>query len=130
MIFPVTVVRLTFMTGMFAGVLALTDSSFATDDLQKTRYTPARQSIAIVSNGIVTSSILNGPNGLEVSSNAPGMITIASGSQALNLHGDYVTLSGDVAFAPGATPGVTITVNRQGGYTVVLDIPTESDLGQ
>jgi hypothetical protein len=79
---------------------------------------------------MITSSILNGPSGLEVSSNAPGMITVASGSHALSLRGDYVTLSGDVALAPVATPGVTVTPNAEGGYTVVLDIPLEVDLGR
>jgi hypothetical protein len=107
-----------------------TEAALAKDDVQKTSYTPNRQSFAIVSNGIVTSRILSSPNGLEVSSNAPGMITVASGSFAVSLRGDYVTLTGDVALAPVATPGVTVTANPEGGYTVVLDIPMEADLGR
>jgi DNA/RNA endonuclease YhcR with UshA esterase domain len=87
-------------------------------------------SIAIVSNGIVTSMIANGTGGLEISSNAPGMITVSSGSHSVSLRGDYVTLSGAVTLAPGATPGVTVTPNEQGGYTVILDPPTEFDLGK
>src|SRR5438132_4302676 len=80
-------------------------------------------SVAIVSNGMVTSMIANGAGGLEISSNAPGMITISSGSNSVSLRGDYVTLSGVVTLAPGATPGVTVTPNEQGGYTVILDPP-------
>jgi len=114
-----------FATGL--AFIAVADASFAKDDLQKANFA---RFMTIVSNGIVTSTILNGPDGLEVSSNAPGMITIASGSQAISLRGDYVTLSGDVAFAPVATPGVTVTANAAGGYTVVLDIPIEADLGR
>jgi hypothetical protein len=87
-------------------------------------------SVAIVSNGMVTSMIANGAGGLEISSNAPGMITISSGSNSVSLRGDYVTLSGAVTLAPGATPGVTVTPNEQGGYTVILDPPTEFDLGK
>jgi DNA/RNA endonuclease YhcR with UshA esterase domain len=87
-------------------------------------------SVAIVSNGMVTSMIANGAGGLEISSNAPGMITISSGSNSVSLRGDYVTLSGVVTLAPGATPGVTVTPNEQGGYTVILDPPTEFDLGK
>jgi hypothetical protein len=87
-------------------------------------------SVAIVSNGMVTSMIANGAGGLEISSNAPGMITISSGSNSVSLRGDYVTLSGAVTLAPGATPGVTVTPNQQGGYTVILDPPTEFDLGK
>ncbi|HXZ45892.1 MAG TPA: hypothetical protein VEH02_04095 [Pseudolabrys sp.] len=106
---------------------AITDAGLAKDDLHKARYA---QFAAIVSNSVVTFTIPNGPNGLEVSSNAPGMITVVSGSHAISLRGDYVTLSGDVAFAPVATPGVTVTANAEGGYTVILDIPMEADLGR
>jgi hypothetical protein len=87
-------------------------------------------SVAIVSNGMVTSMIANGAGGLEISSNAPGMITISSGSNSVSLRGDYVTLSGAVTLAPGATPGVTVTPNEQGGNTLILDPPTEFDLGK
>ena len=130
MIFHVTGVRPTLVRTMLAAGLAfiaVTDVGLAKDDLFKTNY---GRSFAVVSNGIVTSTILNGPTGLEVSSNAPGMITVASGSHAISLRGDYVTLSGDVALAPVATPGVTVTANAAGGYTVVLDIPMEADLGR
>jgi hypothetical protein len=107
--------------------IAVTDAGLAKDNVHKANYA---RSFAIVSNGIVTSTILNGPTGLEVSSNAPGMITVASGSHAISLRGDYVTLSGDVALAPVATPGVTVTANAAGGYTVVLEVPMDADLGR
>jgi len=35
-----------------------------------------------------------------------------------------------VTLAPSATPGVTVTPNAEGGYTVTLDPPTEFDLGK
>ena len=130
MIFQAICIRPTLVRSMLAAGLAfvvVTDAGLAKDALHKANYA---RFVTIVSNGIVTSTILNGPDGLEVSSNAPGMITIASGSQAINLRGDYVTLSGDVTFAPGATPGVTVTANAAGGYTVTLDIPMEADLGR
>jgi hypothetical protein len=133
MIFRVTGLRPTITSVMLAAGLALTaatEVSLAKDDVHKARYTSGGPSFAIVSNGIVTSRILNGPNGLEVSSNAPGMITVASGSHAISLRGDYVTLSGHVALAPVATPGVIVTPNAEGGYTVVLDVPMEADLGR
>ena len=133
MIFRVTGFRPTIAPVVLAAGLALivlTEASLAKDEMHKTSYTPGPRSFAIVSNGIVTSRILNGPNGLEVSSNAPGMITVASGSHAISLRGDYVTLSGNVALAPVATPGVTVTANAAGGYTVVLDVPMEADLGR
>jgi len=87
-------------------------------------------SMAIVSNGMVTTRIFNGPGGLEVSSNAPGVITVTSGSHSVSLRGDYVTLSGSVSLAPFATPGVQVTPNEQGGYTLILDPPMEFDLGK
>jgi hypothetical protein len=87
-------------------------------------------SMAIVSNGLVTTRIFNGPGGLEVSSNAPGVITVTSGSHSVSLRGDYVTLSGAVSLAPFATPGVQITPNEGGGYTLILDPPMEFDLGK
>src|SRR5262249_54149859 len=111
MIFNVAGARPTLVRTLLAilpAFVAMTDAGLAKDGLHKTNYA---RSFPIVSNGIVPSTILNGPDGLEVSSNAPGMITVASGSYAINLRGDYVTLSGDVAFAPVATPGVTITAN-------------------
>ena len=132
MILRVTGFRRNIASIMLTAGIALVsgaEAGLAKDDVQRTSYTP-RRSFAIVSNGIVTSSILNGPSGLEVSSNAPGMITVASGSHAISLRGDYVTLSGNVVLAPVATPGVTVTANTEGGYTVVLDIPLEVDLGR
>jgi len=105
-----TLVRTILATGLV--FVAVTDVGLAKDDIHKVRYA---RSFTIVSNGIVTSTILNGPTGLEVSSNAPGMITVASGSHAISLRGDYVTLSGDVALAPLPTPGVTVTANAAGG---------------
>jgi len=75
--------------------------------------------VVTVSNGVITSNMFNGPGGLEVSANAPGTITVTNGSNSVTLPGNTVTLSGAVALAPGATPGVTVTPNAQGGYTVV-----------
>lgn len=83
--------------------------------------TPAHRAIAIVTNGVITTHIYNGPGGLEISANAPGTITVASGSNAVTLHGNVVTISGAVALAPGATPGVTVSPNGQGGYTIIRD---------
>jgi hypothetical protein len=133
MIFCVKGLRSTITSVMLAVGLAstaATEIGLAKDDVHKTGYTSGPQSVAIVSNGMITSSIPNSPSGLEVSSNAPGMITVASGSHAISLRGDYVTLSGNVALAPVATPGVTVTANAKGGYTVVLDVPMEADLGR
>ena len=89
--------------------------------LPKTKSASGGRSIVTISNGITTSDISSGPNGLEASSNAPGMITIISGSNSVTLRGARVTLSGDVVLAPFATPGVTVTRNTQGGYTIQLD---------
>jgi hypothetical protein len=89
--------------------------------LPQTKPASGGRSIVTVSNGITTSDISSGPGGLEASSNAPGMITIISGSNSVTLRGARVTLSGDVVLAPFATPGVTVTRNTQGGYTVQLD---------
>ena len=89
--------------------------------LPQTKTTLRGRSIVTVSNGITTSDLCNGPSGLEASSNAPGMITIISGSNSVTLRGARVTLSGDVVLAPFATPGVTVTRNTHGGYTVQLD---------
>jgi len=89
--------------------------------LPQTKTTLRGRSIVRVSNGITTSDISSGPSGLEASSNAPGMITITSGSNSVTLRGARVTLFGDVVLAPFATPGVTVTRNTQGGYTIQLD---------
>jgi hypothetical protein len=89
--------------------------------LPQAKATSGGRSIVTVSNGVTTSDLSNGPSGLEASSNAPGMITITSGSNSVTLRGARVTLSGDVVLAPFATPGVTVTRNTHGGYTVQLD---------
>ncbi|MGB9395997.1 MAG: hypothetical protein WCB32_14540 [Pseudolabrys sp.] len=89
--------------------------------LPQTKTASGGRSIITVSNGITTSDISSGPGGLEASSDAPGMITISSGSNSVTLRGARVTLSGDVVLAPFATPGVTVTRNKQGGCTVQLD---------
>ena len=89
--------------------------------LPQTKSASGGRSIVTVSNGITTSDISSGPGGLEASSNAPGMITITSGSNSVTLRGSRVTLSGDVVLAPFATPGVTVTRNAQGGYAVQLN---------
>ena len=78
-------------------------------------------SVAIVSNGVVTYKIPNGPGGLELSSNGPGTITVTSGSNSVTVRGPSLTLSGAVALAPFSTPGVRVTPNSAGGYTVVLE---------
>ncbi|MGB9043503.1 MAG: hypothetical protein WCC81_13655 [Pseudolabrys sp.] len=89
--------------------------------LPRTKSASGGRSIVTVSNGITTSDISSGPGGLEASSNAPGMITITSGSNSVTLRGSRVTLSGEVVLAPFATPGVIVTPNAQGGYAVQLD---------
>jgi hypothetical protein len=50
--------------------------------------------VAVVSNGVVTYKIPNGPGGLELSSNAPGTITVTSGSNSVTVRGPSLTLSG------------------------------------
>jgi hypothetical protein len=89
--------------------------------LPRTKSASGGRSIVTVSNGITTSDISSGPGGLEVSSNAPGTITISSGSNSVTLRDSRVTLSGEVVLAPFATPGVIVTPDAQGGYTVQLD---------
>ena len=89
--------------------------------LPRTKSASGGRSIVTVSNGITTSDISSGPGGLEASSNAPGTITITSGSNSVTLRGRRVTLFGEVVLAPFATPGVIVTPNAQGGYAVQLD---------
>ena len=108
---------------MIAGIGALARDNHANS-------APGSPTVAIISNSMVTSMIANGADALEISSNAPGMITVTSGSNSVSLRGDYVTLSGAVTLAPGATPGITVTPNGQGGYTVSLDPSTDFDLGK
>ena len=79
--------------------------------------------VAVVSNGVVTYKIPNGPGGLELSSNAPGTITVTSGSNSVTVRGPSLTLSGAATLAPFSTPGVRVTPNSAGGYTVALDMP-------
>jgi hypothetical protein len=123
-------IRLADLFTLFAAGMILVAGIGALAKDNQSNGRSASPTVAIVSNGMVTSMIANAQRGLEVSSNAPGMITVTSGSNSVSLRGDYVTLSGDVTLAPGATPGVTVTPNKQGGYTVVLDPPTDFDLGK
>jgi hypothetical protein len=124
----ICVVLATAMTLAVAARAGLARDTSSNDS--GSRSNSSSSSMAIVSNGLVTARIFNGPGGLEVSSNAPGVITVTSGSHSVSLRGDYVTLSGAVSLAPFATPGVQITPNEQGGYTLILDPPMEFDLGK
>ena len=78
-------------------------------------------SLATVSNGVVTYKIPAGPAGLELSSNAPGTITVTSGSNSVTVRGPAVRLSGGVILAPFSTPGVHVVQDADGGYTAVLE---------
>jgi hypothetical protein len=124
------VVLATAMTLAAAAKVGLARDTSSNDSGSRSDSSSSSSSMAIVSNGLVTARIFNGPGGLEVSSNAPGVITVTSGSHSVSLRGDYVTLSGAVSLAPFATPGVQITPNEQGGYTLILDPPMEFDLGK
>jgi len=110
-----TVTRLTIVPAAAAFICA---AGVAT-----ARDTAHGLSVAIVSNGVVTYKIPNGPDGLELSSNGPGTITVTSGSNSVTVRGPSLTLSGAVALAPFPTPGVRVTPNNAGGYTVALDMP-------
>jgi hypothetical protein len=130
-------VRLADLLAVFAAGIILIAALGAclAKDFQEAKSPEGRpdfksKSIAIVSNGLVTAKIVSGPTGLEVSSNAPGMITITSGSNSVSLRGDIVNLSGAVSLAPYATPGVNVTPDGHGGYMLILDPPTEFDLGR
>ena len=107
-------------------LIALTEVSLPKDRNDGSRS----HSTAIVSDGTVIASISNAPSGLKVSSTVPGMITITSGSSSVSVRGDAVTLSGPDGLAPEATAGVTVTPDKQGGYTAILDTSTDSDLGR
>ncbi len=112
-----TVLRLTTILA----VAALTGASGMAIARDTTQGLRAGLSVAIVSNGVVTYKIPNGPGGLELSSNAPGTITVTSGSNSVTVRGPALTLSGGVVLAPFSTPGVHVTSNSDGGYTAELD---------
>ena len=112
-----TVLRLTTILA----VAALTGASSMAIARDTTQGLRAGLSVAIVSNGVVTYKIPNGPGGLELSSNAPGTITVTSGSNSVTVRGPALTLFGGVVLAPFSTPGVHVTSNSDGGYTAELD---------
>ena len=112
-----TVLRLTTILA----VAALTGASGMAIARDTTQGLRAGLSVAIVSNGVVTYKIPNGPGGLELSSNAPGTITVTSGSNSVTMRGPALTLSGGVVLAPFSTPGVHVRSNSDGGYTAELD---------
>ncbi len=117
-----TVFRLTTMLTATAAFICTAGIAIARDTTQGLR--PGLRtglSVAIVSNGVATYKIPNGPGGLELSSNGPGTITVTSGSNSVTVRGPSLTLSGDAVLAPFSTPGVHVTANSDGGYTVALD---------
>jgi len=116
----VTVSRLTTILAATTAFMCAIDLATARDTTQRLRI---GLSIATVSNDVVTYKIPNGPGGLELSSNAPGTITVTSGSNSVMVRGPALTLSGAVVLAPFSTPGVRITPNSDGGYIAVLDTP-------
>jgi hypothetical protein len=115
-----TVYRLTTILAAAAAFICADGPASARDTTQGPRI---GLSLAIVSNGLVTYKIPNGPGGLELSSNAPGTITVSSGSNSVTVRGPALTLSGGVVLAPFATPGVHVAPNSDGSYTAVLDTP-------
>jgi hypothetical protein len=115
-----TVSRLTTVLAAIAAFTCATGIATARDTTQGLRI---GLSVAVVSNGVVTYKIPNGPDGLEVSANAPGTITVTSGSNSVTVRGPTLTLSGGVVLAPFPTPGVRVSQNTEGGYTAVLDTP-------
>ncbi len=112
--------------GALVTLIALTDVGLAKDVNDGSRS----HAIAIVSDGTVIASISKEPGRLKVSSTIPGMITITSGPNSVSVRGDAVTLSGPEGLAPEAAAGVTVTPDKQGGYTAILDTSTDSDLGR
>ena len=120
-----TVSRLTALLAVAVTFLAATDIALAKDSGHDD--STGGPSIATVSNGVVTYLIASGRDGLELSANAPGTITVTSGSNSVTVRGPMLTLSGSVVLAPFPTPGVRVTQNTEGGYTAVLDTPL-SDL--
>jgi hypothetical protein len=107
-------------------LISLTEVSLSKDGNNGSRS----HAIAIVSDGTVIASISKEPGRLKVSSTIPGMITITSGPNSVSVRGDAVTLSGPEGLAPEATAGVTVTPDKQGGYTAILDSSIDSDLGR
>ena len=116
------------MYAIFAIIALVASAEFggATDVRERSGF--RRQSITIVSDGVVVAS-LSRSDGLEVSSDVPGMITITSGLNTVSVRSDYVTLSGTAGLAPTVTPGVIVTPNKQGGYTAALGT-SDLDLGR
>ncbi len=102
-------------------MLAATAAFMCATGLATARDTTNGLSIAVVSNGVVTYKIPTGPEGLELSSNGPGTITVTSGSNSVTIRGPAITLSGGAVLAPFSTPGVRVMPNSDGGYTVVLE---------
>ena len=113
-----TVFRLTTILTATAAFICTAGVATARDTTQGLR---TGLSVAIVSNGAATYKIPTGPGGLELSSNGPGTITVTSGSNSVTVRGPSLTLSGNAVLAPFSTPGVHVTANNDGGYTVVLD---------
>ncbi len=102
--------------------ILLTTAAFTcAADIATARDTTGGLSVAIVSNGVATYKIPSGPDGLELSSNGPGTITVTSGSNSVTVRGPSLTLSSGAVLAPFSTPGVSVTPNSEGGYTVELD---------
>jgi uncharacterized Zn-binding protein involved in type VI secretion len=102
-------------------ILAATATFMCAAGIAAARDTTHGLSVATITNGVVTYKIPTGPQGLELSSNGPGTITVTSGSNSVTVRGPAITLSGGVVLAPYSTPGVQVTPNNDGGYTVVLD---------
>jgi hypothetical protein len=110
--------QLTTILAATAAFMCATGIATARDTTQGPRI---GLSVATVSNGVLSYKIATGPGGLELSSNAPGTITVSSGSNSVTVRGPALTLSGNAVLAPFSTPGVHVTPNEDGGYTVVLD---------
>jgi hypothetical protein len=108
-----TVFRLTTILAVTAFITA--------DGAATARDTSHALSLATVSNGVVTYKIPAGPEGLELSSNAPGTITVTSGSNSVTVRGPALRLSGSVVLAPYSTPGVRIMPDTDGAYIAVLE---------
>ena len=102
-------------------ILVATAAIISAAHIAQARDTTHGLSLAIVSNGVVTYKIPTGREGLELSSNGPGTITVTSGSNSVTLRGPVLTLSGGIVLAPYSTPGVRVTPNNEGGYSVVLE---------